>query len=161
MITPSRPAKIVVATGRTNCRLSPGQANPVPPQIYPIRLRVSPWLWFRSESEYWLTSLPGQAAIDRRQLFLPVDDAHSGRLWAWDIVPNWRGGHPTRSVCRVAHAHPGASRPQRNNLSRLWPVQIRDYSPLTFSKPRIRNWQKPRPCLICPKTGSTVSMRNA
>ena len=42
----------------------------------------------RSESEYWLTGLPGQATIDRRQRFLPVDDAHSGRLWAWDVVPN-------------------------------------------------------------------------
>ena len=115
----------------------------------------------RSESEYWLTSLAGQATIDRRQLFLPVDDAHSGRLWAWDVAPSWRGGHPTRSVSRVAHAHPGASRPQRNSLSRLWPVQIRDHSPLTFSRPRRRNWQKPRPCLIWPKTGSTVAMRRA
>ena len=115
----------------------------------------------RSESEYWLTSLPGQAAIDRRQLFLPVVDAHSGRLWAWDVVPNRWGGHPTRSVSRVAHAHPGASRPQRNSLSRLWPVQIRDHSPLTFSSPRSRNWRKPRPALIWPKTGSTVSMRRA
>ena len=115
----------------------------------------------RSESEYWLTSLPGQAAIDRRQLFLPVVDAHSGRLWAWDVVPNRWGGHPTRSVSRVAHAHPGASRPQRNSLSRLWPVQIRDHSPLTFSSPRSRNWRKPRPALIWPKTGSTVSIRRA
>ena len=56
----------------------------------------------------------------------------------------------------------GVSRgPKRNGLSRLWPVQIRDHSPLTFSKPRIRNYRKPRPCLIWPKTGSTVSMRNA
>ena len=115
----------------------------------------------RSESEYWLTSLPGQAAIDRRQLFLPVVDAHSGRLWAWDVVPNRWGGHPTRSVSRVAHAHPGASRPKRNSLSRLWPVQIRDHSPLTFSSPRSRNCRKPRPALIWPKTGSTVSIRRA
>ena len=62
-------------------------------------------------------------------------------------VPNRCGGHPTRSVSRVAHAHPEASRPQRNSLSRLWPVQIRDHSPWTFSKPRRRNWRKPRPCL--------------
>ena len=115
----------------------------------------------RSESEYWLTSLPGQAAIDRRQLFLPVDDAHSGRLCAWDVVPNRCGGHSTRSVSRVAHAHPGASRPKRNSLSRLWPVQIRDHSPLTLSSPRSRNWRKPRPALIWPKTGSTVAMRRA
>ena len=115
----------------------------------------------RSESEYWLTSLPGQAAIDRRQLFLPVDDAHYGRLWAWDVVPNRWDVHPTRSVSRVAHAHPGASRPQRNSLSRLWPVQIRDHSLLTFSRPRRRNCRKPRPALIWPKTGSTVSIRRA
>ena len=115
----------------------------------------------RSESEYWLTSLPGQAAVDGGQLFLLVDDAHSGRLWAWDVVPNRCGGHSTRSVSRVAHAHPGASRPQRNSLSRLWPVQIRDHSPWTFSKPRIRNCRKPRPALIWPKTGSTVAIRRA
>ena len=63
------------------------------------------------------------------------------------VVPNRWGGHPTRSVSRVAHAHPGASRPQRNSLSRLWPVQIRDHSALTFSRPRSRNCRKPRPCL--------------
>ena len=117
--------------------------------------------WSRSESEYWLTSLPGQAAVDGGQLFLLVDDAHSGRLCAWDVVPNRCGGHSTRSVSRVAHAHPGASRPQRNSLSRLWPVQIRDHSPLTLSSPRRRNWRKPRPALIWPKTGSTVAMRRA
>ena len=76
-------------------------------------------------------------------------------------VPNRWGGHPTRSVSRVAHAHPGASRPQRNSLSRLWPVQISDHSALTFSRPRSRNCRKPRPALIWPKTGSTVSIRRA
>ena len=76
-------------------------------------------------------------------------------------VPNRCGGHPARSDSRVVHAHPGASRPQRNSLSRLWPVQIRDHSPLTFSKPRSRNYRKPRPDLIWPKTGSTVSIRRA
>ena len=115
----------------------------------------------RSESEYWLTSFPGQAAIDRGQRFLPVDDAHSGRLWVWDVVANRWGRHPTRSDSRVAHAHPGTSRPKRNSLSRLWRVQISDHSPLTFSKPRRRNCRKPRPCLIWPKTGSTVSIRRA
>ena len=119
------------------------------------------WKRTRSESEYWLTSLPGQAAVDGGQLFLLVDDAHSGRLCAWDVVPNRCGGHSTRSVSRVAHAHPGASRPQRNSLSRLWPVQISDHSPWTLSKPRSRNCRKPRPALIWPKTGPTVAMRRA
>ena len=30
-------------------------------------------------------------------------------------------------------------RPQRNSFSRLWPVQISDHSPCTFSSPRSRN----------------------
>ena len=72
-----------------------------------VQLLIWHQLFARRESGYWLNSLPGQAAIDRRQLFMPVDDAHSGRLWAWDVVPNRWGGHPARSVIRVAHAHPG------------------------------------------------------
>ena len=56
----------------------------------------------------------------------------------------------------MAHAHPEASRPKRNSLSRacpeldsgLWPVQISDHSPLTFSSPRSRNWRKPPPTLL-------------
>ena len=46
-------------------------------------------------------------------------------------------------------------------LSGLWPVQISDHSSWTFSSPRSRNWRKPRPGLIWPKTGSTVSIRRA
>ena len=51
--------------------------------------------------------------------------------------------------------------PNLKSLSRLWPVQIRNQSPCTLSKPRSRNCRNPRPCLIWPKTGSTVAMRNA
>ena len=49
----------------------------------------------------------------------------------------------------------------RNSLSRLWPVQMSSHSRFTFSSPRSRNCRKPRACLICPNTGSTVSIRNA
>ena len=42
--------------------------------------------------------------------------------------------------------------PNRNSLSRLWPVQISDHSPFTFSSPRSRNCRNPRPCLIWPNT---------
>ena len=43
------------------------------------------------------------------------------------LVPTW-----TSHALGLAGwlTHPGASRPQRNSLSRLWPVQIRDHSPL-------------------------------
>ena len=36
----------------------------------------------------------------------------------------------------------------RNSFSRLWPVQISDHSPCTFSRPRSRNFRNPRPCLV-------------
>ena len=52
-------------------------------------------------------------------------------------------------------------RTKRNSLSRSRTVQISDHSPLTFSRCRSRNWRKPRPWLIWPKTGSTVYMRRA
>ena len=55
----------------------------------------------------------------------------------------------------------GIPAPNRNNFSRLWPVQISDHSPLTFSRPRSRNCRKPRACLIWPKTGSTVCILKA
>ena len=56
---------------------------------------------------------------------------------------------------------PGAANadPNRNSFSRLCPVQIRDHSRFTFSRPRSRNCLKPRPYLICPNTGSTVCLR--
>ena len=34
------------------------------------------------------------------------------------------------------------------------------HSPFTFSRPRSRNCPNPRPCLICPNTGSTGSLRS-
>ena len=37
--------------------------------------------------------------------------------------------------------------PKRNSFSRLWPVQISDHSPLTFSRPRSRNCRNP-PALL-------------
>ena len=52
----------------------------------------------------------------------------------------------------------GNPAPNRNNFSRLCPVQMSDHSPLTFSSPRNRNCRKPRACLIWPNTGSTVSI---
>ena len=35
-------------------------------------------------------------------------------------------------------------------------MQINAHSARTFSTPRSRNWRKPRACLICPNTGSTI-----
>jgi hypothetical protein len=42
------------------------------------------------------------------------------------------------------------------SLVRLWAVQISAHSARTASTPRSRNWRKPRACLICPNTGSTI-----
>src|SRR5439155_1067795 len=47
------------------------------------------------------------------------------------------------------------------NFSRLCAVQISAHSSPTRSTPRRRNWRKPRACLICPFTGSTISLRRA
>jgi hypothetical protein len=41
-------------------------------------------------------------------------------------------------------------------FSRLCVRQRRVHSPLTFLRPRSRNCRKPRACLICPNTGSTM-----
>ena len=41
-------------------------------------------------------------------------------------------------------------------MSKLWPVQISSHSRFTFARPRNRNCRKPRPCLICPNTGSKL-----
>ena len=38
----------------------------------------------------------------------------------------------------------------------LWVVQISAHSACTASRPRSRNCRNPRPCLICPNTGSTI-----
>ena len=46
------------------------------------------------------------------------------------------------------------------NFKRLWTVQTMAHSPRTFSKPRNRNWRKPRACLICPNTGSGSCLRS-
>ena len=51
--------------------------------------------------------------------------------------------------------------PKRNSFSRLWPAQMSSHSRFTFARPRSRNCRKPRPCLIWPNTGSTVSIRRA
>ncbi len=40
-------------------------------------------------------------------------------------------------------------------------VQMSVHSPRTLRCPRNKNWRNPRPCLICPNTGSTVSFRMA
>ena len=39
----------------------------------------------------------------------------------------------------------GLLTPKRNSLSRLWPVQVSNQSPFTFSSPRNRNCRNPRP----------------
>ena len=38
----------ICLTPITNPSPTPYRANPVPPQIYRITLRISPWLWFRT-----------------------------------------------------------------------------------------------------------------
>ncbi len=38
-------------------------------------------------------------------------------------------------------------------------VHTSDHSPCTFSNPRNRNCRKPRACLICPITGSTIPFK--
>ena len=69
------------------------------------------------------------------------------------FLMRWAGPSARAFLCRLT--------PKRNSLSRLWPVQISDHSPLTFSSPRSRNCRNPRPCLIWPNTGSTVCIRKA
>ena len=55
----------------------------------------------------------------------------------------------------------GLDRPYRAaaSLQRLWAVQTIAHSAWTLARPRIRNWRKPRACLIWPKTGSTMTLR--
>ena len=48
-------------------------------------------------------------------------------------------------VLPVSRPLPVRPAPYRNSFSKLWPVQIRCHSQLTFSKPRSRNCRKPRP----------------
>ena len=69
------------------------------------------------------------------------------------FLMRWAGPSARAFLCRLT--------PKRNSLSRLWPVQISDHSPFTFSSPRSRNCRNPRPCLIWPNTGSTVCIREA
>ena len=45
------------------------------------------------------------------------------------------------------------------SLQRLWAVQPMAHSAWTLVRPRIRNWRKPRACLIWPKIGSTMTLR--
>ena len=53
-------------------------------------------------------------------------------------------------------APPKRPAPERNSFIRLWSAQMSSHSRLTFSKLRSGNCRKPRPCLICPNTGSAV-----
>ena len=69
------------------------------------------------------------------------------------FLMRWAGPSARAFLCRLT--------PKRNSLSRLWPVQISDHSPFTFSSPRSRNCRNPLPCLIWPNTGSTVCIRKA
>ena len=69
------------------------------------------------------------------------------------FLMRWAGPSTRAFLCRLT--------PKRNSLSRLWPVQISDHSPFTFSSPRSRNCRNPLPCLIWPNTGSTVCIRKA
>ena len=50
---------------------------------------------------------------------------------------------------------------RRYSLRMLCVVHTSDHSPCTFSNPRNRNCRKPRACLICPITGSTIPLRAA
>ena len=100
-----------------------------------------------SPSEDYLTVLAGQ-----RQWIAPTDlpVAPAGPKIALRIAPcsttsakflmRWAGPSTRAFLCRLT--------PERNSLSRLWPVQISDHSPFTFSSPRSRNCRNPRPCLI-------------
>ena len=69
------------------------------------------------------------------------------------FLMRWAGPSARAFLCRLT--------PKRNSLSRLWPVQISDHSPFTFSSPRSRNCRNPLPCLIWPNTASTVCIRKA
>jgi hypothetical protein len=53
-------------------------------------------------------------------------------------------------------------RPQRRySFKMLCVVQTSDHSACTFVSPRSRKVRKPRACLICPITGSTIALRRA
>ena len=53
------------------------------------------------------------------------------------FLMRWAGPSARAFLCRLT--------PKRNSLSRLWPVQISDHSPFTFSSPRSKNCRNPGP----------------
>lgn len=68
----------------------------------------------------------------------------------------WRFKAPSPPLF-VAHQSPYAA---LYSLRRLKHTQISDHSDCTASKPRRRKPQQPMTLLICPKTGSSVWLRN-
>ena len=113
-----------------------------------------------SPSEDYLTVLAGQRQWIATTNFAgcpgrpPDSFANSAVLTtSAKFLMRWAGPSTRAFLCRLT--------PKRNSLSRLWPVQISDHSPFTFSSPRSRNCRNPRPCLIWPNTGSTVCIRKA
>ena len=85
----------------------------------------------------------------------PLDSFTNGAVFTTPakFLMGWAGPSPRAFLCRLT--------PERNSLSRLWPVQISDHSPSTFSSPRSRNCRNPRTCLIWPNTGSTTCIHKA
>ena len=136
----------------------------VPHQLHNPGLRIG-WRLLRlvrprSESEYCLTGPAGKpqswASTIPAGCRWCLTDAHRMTRRFQPI-----SGHPARSGRWGTLVHAGAGRPNRNSLSRLWPVQIINHSRFAFSSPRSRNCRKPRPCFTCPNTGSTVFIRSA
>ena len=77
-------------------------------------------------------------------------------LFSGSMVPVLLSAHPLQAY--------GARRQRQvalQSFSTLWVVQINAHSPRTWSWPRNKNCRNPRPCLIWPKTGSTVPLRLA
>ena len=64
----------------TNPSLTPRLTSPVPPQIYPTLLRISPWLWFRSSRPTGgqSTRTPNQA-VPTSSSAVPIHAGRPGR----------------------------------------------------------------------------------
>jgi hypothetical protein len=67
--------------------------------------------------------------------------------------------NPSRHSGRVVPCCPSQGRAFAN-FKKLWARHIRLHSSATWSSPRNSICRNPRACLICPKTGSTVCLRN-
>jgi hypothetical protein len=112
--------------------------------------------------------LPIEPQPAHRTQRIPADLNESSSVLLPDGPNRWSSLSPGTSCQEAAAPHPVATastcccdRLCRNNLSRLCVAAIRCHSPFTFSRPRSRNRRRPRPSLICPFTGSTITLRRA